>query len=185
MSPPQGLGFGSYRLAGHHGPLWQGDQVVPLPPKALAMLWALVSQAGQVVTKAALREAVWADTAVSDAALTTSMRLLRRALAEEATQPRYIVTVHRLGYRFLAPVTAGAPATSPEPPDALPVPPPLLMGREAELAQLHTCFTRARHGARQMLFVTGEPGIGKTSVVEAFLQQLGPEEAFWLGWGQC
>src|SRR2546427_6555568 len=107
MAPDQGMGFGAYRLAGPHGPLWQGDQVVPLPPKALAMLWVLVSQAGQVVTKAALREAVWTDTAVSDAALTTSIRLLRRALAEDATQPRYIATVHRLGYPVLAPVTAG------------------------------------------------------------------------------
>jgi predicted ATPase len=159
--------------------------VVPLPPKALAVLWALVSQAGQVVTKAALREAVWADTAVSDAVLTTCIRLLRRALAEDATQPRYIATVHRLGYRFLAPVTAGASATPPEPPDVLPAPSPLLVGREAELAQLHTWFTRAQHGARQMVFVTGEPGIGKTSVVEAFLHQLGPVEALWLGWGEC
>src|SRR5215470_19382386 len=116
MVPNQGIGFGSYRLAGPHGPLWQGDQVVPLPPKALAVLWILVSQAGQVVTKAALREVVWADTAVSEAALTTSIRLLRRALADDATQPRYITTAHRLGYRFLAPVTAGAPAAPPEPP---------------------------------------------------------------------
>src|SRR4029434_1576942 len=113
MVPDQGIGLAQYRLAGPHGPLWQGDQVVPLPPKALAVLWALVSQAGQVVTKAALREAVWADTSVSDAVLTTCIRLLRSALAEDATQPRYIATVHRLREPLLGPGTSRAPASPP------------------------------------------------------------------------
>src|SRR5262249_28158392 len=85
-------------------------------PKALAVLWRLVTQAGQVVTKEALLDAVWAGTVVSEGALTTCLRTLRQALGEDAQQPRYIATVHRLGYRFVAPVTAGAPVTPPGPP---------------------------------------------------------------------
>src|SRR5262245_47726948 len=158
MPPDAPLCFGPYALAGPQGPLWRATQVVPLPPKALAVLWLLASQAGQVVTKAALLDAVWADTAVSEAVLTTCLRLLRRGLGEDPRQPQYIATVHRLGYRFVAPVTG------PAPPPALPgtgapvVPPPAarpapegarLVGREAELAQVHRCAAQARQGQRQ------------------------------------
>ena len=108
MPPEQALSFGPYRLAGPHGPLWCDTQVVPVPPKALAVLWQLVTQAGQVVTKAALLDAGWAGTVVSEGVLTACLHTLRQALGEAAQQPRYIATVHRLGYRFVAPVTAGA-----------------------------------------------------------------------------
>ncbi len=62
------------------------------------------------------------------------------------------------------------------------------MGREPELAQLHTRFAKALNGERQIVFVTGEPGIGKTTLVEAFLDSLLPtntEHELWLGQGQC
>src|SRR5438093_714996 len=99
MPDDAALCFGPYRLAGPHGPLWQGTQVVPLPPKALAVLWLLARQAGQVIPKEVLLSTVWADTAVSEWVLTTCLRTLRRALGEDPKQPRYIATVHRLGYR--------------------------------------------------------------------------------------
>jgi DNA-binding winged helix-turn-helix (wHTH) protein len=51
MPQEQALSFGPYRLVGPRGPLWCGAQVVPVPPKALAVLWLLVTQAGQVVPK--------------------------------------------------------------------------------------------------------------------------------------
>src|SRR5262245_14712436 len=195
MPPEPPLSFGAYRLVGPHGPLWCGDQVVPLPPKALAVLWQLATQAGQVVTKEALLDAVWAGTMVSEAVLTTCLRTLRQALGEDAQQPRYIATVPRLGYRFVAPVTAGAappPEPPPEPPPARPslaparVPaPPLLVGRAAEVAQLHTCVAQAQQGVRQIVFVTGEAGVGKTTVVEAVVQRWAAAEALGLGRGQC
>jgi DNA-binding winged helix-turn-helix (wHTH) protein len=162
-----------------------------LPPKALAVLWQLATQAGQVVTKEALLDAVWAGTLVSEGVLTTCLRILRQALGEDAQQPRYIATVHRLGYRFVAPVTTGD-APPPEPPSAHPpltpvrVPtPPLLVGRAVEVAQLHTCLAQAQQGVRQIVFVTGEVGVGKTTVVEAVVQQWAAAEALWLGRGQC
>src|SRR5262245_52280409 len=185
MPPEQALSFGPYRLEGPHRPLWCDAQVVPVPPKALAVLWRLVTQAGQVVTKEALLDAVWAGTVVSEGALTTCLRTLRQALGEDAQQPRYIATVHRLGYRFVAPVTAGAPVTPPGPPPAPPAAPPLVVGRAAELAQLHSCFAQAQQGVRQTVFVTGEAGVGKTTVVDAVVHQLASAEALWLGRGQC
>jgi DNA-binding winged helix-turn-helix (wHTH) protein len=193
MLPEVPLRFGAYELAGPRGPLLREAQVVPLPPKALAVLWLLARQAGQVVTKAALLDAVWTDTAVSEGVLTTCLRTLRQALGEDAKQPCYIAMVHRLGYRFVASVTPGTLARPPEMPPALPAPlppraatpPSLLVGREAEMAQLHTCFAQAQQGGRQTVFVTGEAGVGKTTVVDAFVHQLAPAAALWLGRGQC
>jgi hypothetical protein len=136
------------------------------------------SQAGQVATKAALLDTVGADTVVGEAVLTTCLSQVRQALGEYPRQPRYIATVHRLGYRFLAPVTADRP-------EPLPEPPPLLVGRAAELAQLHTCFAQARHGTRQTVFVTGETGVGKTTLVEAFLAQVEAASPGRICRGQC
>ena len=59
------------------------------------------------------------------------------------------------------------------------------MGRHAELTRLHDLFNKARGGQRQVVFVTGEPGIGKTTVVETFLGQVAGEEELWIGQGQC
>ena len=193
MAPDPGWCFGPYRLAGPQGPLWQQGQVVPVQPKLLAVLWTLASQAGQVVAKDVLLEQVWPETVVSEGVLTACIRRLRRVLGEDPQQPQYIVTVHRVGYRFVAPVTRGevprapapplAPAASP-PPLSL-SPPPLVVGRQAELAQLHSGWSRALQGVRQLLFVTGDAGIGKTTLVETFLAQLAPTLPCWIGRGQC
>ena len=98
------------------GPLWQQGQVVPVQPKLLAVLWTLASQAGQVVAKDVLLEQVWPETVVSEGVLTACIRRLRRVLGEDAQQPQYIVTVHRVGYRFVAPVSGGE--VTPRPGDA-------------------------------------------------------------------
>jgi DNA-binding winged helix-turn-helix (wHTH) protein/predicted ATPase len=59
------------------------------------------------------------------------------------------------------------------------------VGREAELAQLHRWLQRALRGSRQVGFVTGEAGLGKTTLLERFLQELGSYGAVWIGRGQC
>jgi DNA-binding winged helix-turn-helix (wHTH) protein len=183
--------FGPYRLAGPRGPLWQDAQVVAVPPKALAVLWTLVCQAGQVVPKAVLLEHGWPETVVSEGVLASCIRQLRRVLEAEPQQPPYIATVHRIGYRFVVPVTQEGAPRAPVPPRAsaspplAPVPPLLCVGRQAELAQLHTRWGQAQHGVRQLLFLTGEAGIGKTTLVDAFLAQLEPAVPRWLGRGQC
>ena len=59
------------------------------------------------------------------------------------------------------------------------------VGREAELAQLHQWLQRALRGTRQVGFVTGEAGLGKTTLLERFLQELGGYGALWIGRGQC
>jgi Tol biopolymer transport system component len=75
---------------------------VPLPPRALGVLAALVADAGSVVSKQALLDASWRDTFVTEASLLEVIRLLREALGDDRAKPQYIQTVHRRGYRFVA-----------------------------------------------------------------------------------
>ena len=168
--------------------LWQGDAMVRLPPKAFAVLRLLMEQAGQLVTKEALLEAVWPEMAVSETVLTNCIGELRKVLGETAQAPRFIQTVHRRGYRFigqLPTVTAPAPRPSAPVPSSSPAPPPLCVGRDEVLAHLHRWLAHVRQGARQVVFLTGEPGIGKTTVVNAFVAQAAAAGDVWLAQGQC
>src|SRR5437773_8946327 len=118
--------FGPFRLDLANACLWHAAQPVPLRPKTFEMLVYLVTHAGQLVTKDALFDAIWPETVVGDGVLKTSMTELRKALGETAKAPQWIATVHRRGYRFVAPVTlvesAPAPAVSPAPVALLPAP---------------------------------------------------------------
>jgi hypothetical protein len=101
--------------------------------------------------------------------------------------------VHRRGYRFIALVTVQeqavpTPEAAAEPrlePQTVSTPPALLVARHAEMAQLHQRWTPALQGTRQVVFITGEAGIGKTSLVDAFVAQIAMSETVWLGRGQC
>src|SRR5882672_7048413 len=103
------LHFGPYRLAGPHGPFFRENQQLKLKPKTLGVLWLLARQAGEVVTKTALLDALWPKTTVGEDALAFQIQALRRILEDDAREPRYIATLHRVGYRFIAPVTTAAP----------------------------------------------------------------------------
>ena len=193
MPEHQNLIFGPFRLDLRDERLRRGQAVLLLQPKPFAVLRCLVTQAGQLVTKDALLEAVWPETAVSDSVLTAAIRHLRRALADPARTPQFIETVHRRGYRFIAPVAAAEPASGepqtaepwrPRPPVA-PVHADIFVGRQGELTQLHQWFRTALQGKRQLVVIAGEPGIGKTALVDTFVAQVSTAEALRVGHGQC
>src|SRR5580765_7520698 len=97
--------FGDFRFDPVGGRLWAGAQELRLTPKAAAVLKVLVENAGEPVSKEGLFASVWKDTAVTDDALTSCIQELRKALADDAKQPRFIETRHRRGYRFAAQVS--------------------------------------------------------------------------------
>ena len=97
--------FASYCLDLVDERLWHEQTAVALRPKAFGVLRYLLEHAGQLVTKAELLDAVWPDVAVSEGVLKVSVRQLRKALGEKAQTSRFIETVHRRGYRFIAPLT--------------------------------------------------------------------------------
>jgi DNA-binding winged helix-turn-helix (wHTH) protein/predicted ATPase len=182
--------FADFRLDPATACVWRGEQAVALPPKVFAVLHYLVTHPDRLIPKDELLDAVWPATAVSDAVVRVAIGTLRKALGDTRRPSRVIATVPRRGYRFLAPVTRVAPAAPWALPAALPlaqVPyaPPLLVEREAVLQRLHTAWTRVCQGERQVVLVTGEAGIGKTAVVEAFAAQVRLDSTVWLAYGQC
>jgi predicted ATPase/DNA-binding winged helix-turn-helix (wHTH) protein len=179
--------------------LRRGSQVTSLRPKTFTVLQCLVEHADQLVPKAALFDAVWPETAVSDNVLMVCIRELRRALHDDLKTPQFIQTVHRRGYRFIGTITPAtepqaehqaksllylAPKSNPLSTQHLALSAVSLVGREQELAHLHGWLTRARSGMRQVVLVTGEAGLGKTTLVDTFLAGLRDQE-IWRGRGQC
>ena len=140
------LCFGPFVLHGPDEGLWRGPTRCKLTAKAEAVLRYLVTHPGRLVRKADLFAAVWSEVYVSDWALTTCIRELRHVLGDAARAPQYIATVYRQGYRFMAPVTVGAPppllaspAGAPPAPPAGEVPQPAPIA--AAMAEEHKLVT--------------------------------------------
>lgn len=180
------------RLDFDSGEMRLGQARVRLRRKSLAVLRYLAERPGRLVTKNELLEAVWPDTYVSEGVLKVCVAELRKALREAMGEGEDgLVTLHGQGYRLDLPISIDAPpAAVPDPFPPLPPGPPAgfgdVVGRAAELQQLQRLQQRALSGERQVVFVTGEAGIGKTTLVEAFLCGLRRQaEAVVVGRGQC
>ncbi len=199
MPPHTPYCFGPFRLDVATRCLWRGEQLLPFPPKPFDVLACLVANAGEVVTKETLLDTVWPETSVTEGVLKTCMREIRQRLGEAARAPQYVATVHGRGYRFIADVAIEEDrarkgvvehkSASDIPPvsstSLLTGSPPALLAREAELSLLRQRWARALQGERQMVFVTGEPGIGKTALVETFIAEVAATGGGWVGYGQC
>jgi DNA-binding winged helix-turn-helix (wHTH) protein/tetratricopeptide (TPR) repeat protein len=170
------LHFGPFHLENTDDGLWRGLQRCKLKAKAVAVLRYLVEHPSRVVRKTDLLTAVWPDVHVSDWVLTTCIREIRYALGDVATAPRYIATVHRQGYRFIAPVTvddASPPLLDTEaPPPSCHSAPPISEG----LPSMPTTAIPAEE-YKLVIILCG-------AVVEApaLAAQLGPER--WYRWLQ-
>src|SRR5262245_30216154 len=168
--------FGPFLFDVTQGCVWQGDQAIALRPQSLALLRYLVAHPGRLVTKAEVRQHVWAGTHVTDTVLRVSVHEIRQALGDAAAAPRYLETIGRQGYRFLP----GAVREAPSPRTTGP-----LAGRRDDVAAVEQWFERAAQGARQFVLLSGEAGIGKTTVVDMVLARLGPERGVRIARGQC
>jgi DNA-binding winged helix-turn-helix (wHTH) protein len=96
--------FDGFRLEVAEQRLTRDGTAVPLPPKEFETLRVLVEHHGQLVSKAALLEQVWAGTFVGDDTIAQRISLLRKALAGDSAASTHIETVPKRGYRFVAPV---------------------------------------------------------------------------------
>ena len=111
--------FGPYTVDTGSFRLLRGDTVVQVSPKIIDLLLYLVARPSVLVTKDELFTALWPDVAVTDNALTQAVSELRQALGDDPSNPRYVQTVARRGYRFIAAVTSAAPPAA-EPPPVVP-----------------------------------------------------------------
>jgi len=151
MSSPQ-WHFADFRLDPDNACLWRGTQAIALTPKAFDVLHYLVTHPDHLVTKDTLLDAVWPETAVSDVVVRIAIGEVRRALGDTAQASRYIATVQRRGYRFVAPVvehTEAVPGPTDAPPLETPTTPhqqevvpltPVLPPPEAERRHLTVLF---------------------------------------------
>jgi DNA-binding winged helix-turn-helix (wHTH) protein/predicted ATPase len=183
--------FGPYCLDRANARLTHDGQPVPLKPKVFDVLAHLVENAGRLVTQEELLAEIWPDTIVGDSSLKSCIRQIRQALGDDARTPQFIETMHRRGYSFIAAVTtvgvekkltqlAGTLAAGNEVGLAK-----VLVGRERELSALGASLAIARQGRRQVVFVTGGPGSGKTALVEKFLRQAQRNGELLVAAGQC
>ncbi|WP_353740993.1 AAA family ATPase [Pseudomonas fluorescens] len=172
---PVQLCFVDFELDEANACLLRNGETVPLAPTPFTLLCALARQPGSLVTKDALLDAVWGHRFVSDSVLKTAISDLRKVLGDDSRQPRFIETVSRRGYRFIA-----APSPAPSMPSESATvpsvgvhPSPPFIGRIDKLSRLHRAWERADGGQRAVLWLAGEPGIGKTTLIEHFLASLG------------
>jgi DNA-binding winged helix-turn-helix (wHTH) protein/TolB-like protein len=105
--------FGDFVLDVDERQLLRGGEVVSLTAKAFDVLLLLLRNCERTVTKEEFMETVWAGTVVEEANLTDNISTLRQALGDDAREPRYIRTVPKRGYRFVAHVSSEAPASGP------------------------------------------------------------------------
>ncbi|SFO89992.1 Transcriptional regulatory protein, C terminal [Variovorax sp. PDC80] len=174
--PP--LRFGPFVLDAAAGRLLRDDAPVALQPKVFALLCALAGHPGRLIAKATLLQQVWPAQVVSDAVVKTAINQLRIALGDDPSQPRYVETVPRRGYRFIAGIegaTVAPPAWVQQAGDRM-------VGRQAALDALHAAWQQTREGTAQLVFVIGEAGIGKTTLIDHFARHAG---AVLVARGQC
>jgi DNA-binding winged helix-turn-helix (wHTH) protein/tetratricopeptide (TPR) repeat protein len=174
--------FEPFRLDAVNHCLWRAGERVFLAPKAFDVLRYLVDHADRMVSQAELLEAVWPETYVNPEGLRKYIQEIRKALGDQPDQPAFIKTLPKRGYQFVAPVTEERHAApSRETPDAV----ANTVGRGEALADLDSRLKKALNGQRQVVFVTGEAGIGKTTLLDAFQHRAAGYPSLRIARGQC
>jgi DNA-binding winged helix-turn-helix (wHTH) protein len=173
----------SFRLDPADRTLWRGAERVDLAPKTCEVLRYLIDNAGRLITHEELLSALWSNAPVQQEVLKSHILAIRNVLGDRAAAPRFIETVRGRGYRFIGPLsafglTSGAAETA-APGEGK------LFGREIPLARLAAAFEATATGARQLVFVTGEAGIGKSALVASFLAQIENRSDVLICAGQC
>jgi DNA-binding winged helix-turn-helix (wHTH) protein len=181
--------FGAFELDVERGELRRQGRPVPLQELPLRLLTQLLERPGETIRREEIRARLWPDSVVVDFehGLNTVVRKLRLALGDSPARPRFIETVPRRGYRFVGRVLADE--AEPAPPDdradaaaALARTP--FVGRTRELGQLAARLSAARSGYGSFVLVGGEPGIGKTRLLEELAEHARGEGVRVL-WGRC
>src|SRR5579872_308821 len=164
--------FGPFRLDTADECLWRQGTRIALPPKQFAVLRYLVEHPGRLVSHDELLDAVWPETYVQPQVLRTYVLELRKILGDDARQPRFIQSLPKRGYRFVSPVNVdGGPlaiSAGTPPARSRGTRSEGIAGRAEELNTLHAHFDALAQDKRQIVFVSGEPGIGKSALVAAF-----------------
>src|SRR5262245_6486452 len=173
--------FRDFRLDITNQCLWRGEERLSLAPKAFDLLRYLVDHANRLVSQEEILESLWPDTFVNPEVVKKYILGIRKVLGDQHDKPEFIRTFPKRGYQFVAPIVDDAPAIAVKPSEAGKP----LIDRRAARARLESCLERAARGERQIVFVTGEAGVGKTTFVDRFLQGAAQLPELWIARGQC
>jgi DNA-binding winged helix-turn-helix (wHTH) protein/tetratricopeptide (TPR) repeat protein len=174
--------FEPFRLDTLNHCLWRAGERMPLTPKAFDVLRYVVEHADRVVTQDELLEAIWPETYVNPEGIRKYVLEIRKVLGDQRNPPSFIETLPKRGYRFIAKVSDERKAA---PSGAMTEAAGDMVGRGAALAQLADYLKVAADGQRQIIFVTGEAGIGKTTLVDMFQQYVHRQPDIRIARGQC
>jgi DNA-binding winged helix-turn-helix (wHTH) protein len=172
---PVRVRFDRFELDEANARLLRDGAPVSVAPTPFGVLCALARQPGALLTTNALLDQVWGHQFVTDSVLRTAISELRTALDDDARKPRFIETVSRRGYRFIA-TTSAIVAAAPSARNRVEsnsLQPPSFIGRAHALSRLHDNWHLACAGSCRIVWVAGDPGIGKTTLVEHFIASLG------------
>jgi DNA-binding winged helix-turn-helix (wHTH) protein len=171
--------FGQFRLDTCTQLLCKEESCVNLSPKVYRLLLYFLLHSGRLISHEELFDSVWDGRIVDDSALRLAVNSLRNVLQDESKSPRYIATVSKRGYRFMADVSVkerhqivelgGANLLSYRPQS---VASPTWFECSQELAELQEAFQYASDGKRRLIFLYGEQGIGKTTLLDVFLAKV-------------
>ena len=174
--------FHSFRLDPANQCLWRGQQRISLTPKAFDVLRYLVEHHGRLVSQSEILEALWPETYVNPELIKKYILGIRKVLGDQHDKPVFIETLPKRGYQFVAQVSDDTAADLAEIPSATEW---KMVGRKAALAELERSLDKALRGHRQVIFVTGEAGIGKTLLVDVFHQWAARRPRLRVARGQC
>lgn len=168
------LNAGAFRIDLESERLWHGAEAVTLRPKTWGVLLCLIEQAGRLVGKQDLLDRVWEGTAIEEKTLNASIAELRVAFGDSARAPRYIETVHRRGFRFIAELdstdgAAAAPAATPSAVTQLSSDASPFVGREDEIRKLKAALDGLGAGRGGIVCIGGPAGVGKSRLVRELL----------------
>lgn len=163
---PDALLFGKYRLDLARQELLVGTAVVATSPLAFKLIRFLALNRDRTLTGEELLREIWSGVSVADSALHQALKHARRAVGDDGRKQNVIKTVRGLGYRFVAPVREVSSATDFEKVD--------LASRANELASLEALVDEVPTTGGRAVFLAGEPGVGKTTLLNALERRLRP-----------
>ena len=177
--------FGCFQLDTRNECLWQNGIQMGLTPKPFAVLRYLVENPQRLVTHDELLDKLWPETYVQPQVLRTYVLELRKLLGDSVDSPRFIRTVPGRGYWFLAQVEeAKGHAVDTRGPQSGRVI-GHVVGRQHEFERLNGLLRQATQGDRQVAFITGENGMGKTALIDLFCRQVCSDDRVHVARGQC
>lgn len=184
--------FDDYVLDTRSYELRHDGEPCAVEPQVFDVLVYLVRNRDRVVTKQELLDEVWGHRFVEESTMSSRVMAARKAVGDDGRAQRVIRTIHGRGFRFVAEVDERPPELRKSEAPTDPVTAAAsgkvarAVGRDAERVALSAALEDALEGQRRIVFVTGEPGLGKTTLVEAFVGAAKEREpALGIARGQC